>query len=158
MHISLRVLYLGGSERSSVQNFIQYQDLVFGVRRGHQSKILSSIRIWFFFSKVQLQTQIFLDFALRKLGEVSINPKFYIVLGFGHNSIPQKQDLFRWTYAYMYAYEDDISALLSKYTPHLRQIFFQLVNRIFGYSPDKMAPADSLPSKITKRSNQQRVY
>ncbi len=37
--------------------------------------------------------------ALRRLGQVSIDPKFYLVLGSGHNSIPQKWDLFRWMYA-----------------------------------------------------------
>ncbi len=50
------------------------------------------------------------SFALRRLREVSIDSKFYLVLGSGHNSIPQKWDLFRWMYTYVYT-----SALLFKY-------------------------------------------
>ncbi len=54
-----------------------------------------------FFSKVQLQNAYMSEsFALRRLGDVSIDPKFYLVLGSGHNSIPQKWDLFRWMYTY----------------------------------------------------------
>ncbi len=34
------------------------------------------------------------SFALRRLGEVSIDPKFYLVLGSGLNSIPQKWDIY----------------------------------------------------------------
>ncbi len=37
------------------------------------------------------------SFALRRLKGVSIDPKFYLVLGCGHNSIPQKWKLFRFT-------------------------------------------------------------
>ncbi len=34
------------------------------------------------------------SFALRRLEEISIDPKFYLVLGSGHNLIPPKWDLF----------------------------------------------------------------
>ncbi len=29
------------------------------------------------------------SFALKRLGEVSIDPKFYLVFGYSHNSVPQ---------------------------------------------------------------------
>ncbi len=38
--------------------------------------------------------------ALRRLGEVSIDPKFYLVLRSVYNSIPQKWDIFRRMYTY----------------------------------------------------------
>ncbi len=41
--------------------------------------------------------------ALGRLEEVSIDPKFYLILGSGHNSIAQNWDLFRWMYRYIYA-------------------------------------------------------
>ncbi len=45
------------------------------------------------------------NFGLRRLGEVLIDLKFYLVLGSGHNSIPQKWDLFRCMYTYTHVEE-----------------------------------------------------
>ncbi len=39
-------------------------------------------------------------FALRGLGEVSTYPKFYLISGFVHNSVPQRWDLFRFGYTF----------------------------------------------------------
>ncbi len=38
------------------------------------------------------------NLELRRLREVSIDPKFYLVLGSGHDSILQKWDRFKFTY------------------------------------------------------------
>ncbi len=55
-----------------------------------------------FFKSSTLNAYVSESFALRRLGEVSIDPRFYLVLGSGHNSVPQKWDLFRWMYTYVY--------------------------------------------------------
>ncbi len=52
----------------------------------------------FFFKSSTSNAYMFESFALSRLREVSVDPKFYLVLGSGHNSIPQKFDLFRWMY------------------------------------------------------------
>ncbi len=51
-----------------------------------------------FFKSSISNAYIYESFALRRLREVSIDRKFYLVLGSDHNSIPQKWDLFRWMY------------------------------------------------------------
>ncbi len=48
------------------------------------------------------------SYALRRLGKVSIDLKFYLVIGSGHNLIPQKWDLFRWMYTYMSGLESKL--------------------------------------------------
>ncbi len=50
-----------------------------------------------FFKSLTSNAYIFESFALRRLGEVSIRLKFYLLLGSGNNSIPHKWDLFRRT-------------------------------------------------------------
>ncbi len=55
-----------------------------------------------FFKSSTSNAYISKSFALRRLGEVSIDPKLYLVLGSGHNSIPQKWDLFRWMYTFSF--------------------------------------------------------
>ncbi len=49
-----------------------------------------------FFNSSTLNGYISESFALRRFGEVSIDPKFYLALESGCNSIPLKWDLFRW--------------------------------------------------------------
>ncbi len=51
-----------------------------------------------FFKSSTSKCYISESFVLRRLGKVSIDQKFYLVLGSGHNSIPQKWDLFRFKY------------------------------------------------------------
>ncbi len=51
-----------------------------------------------FFKSSTSNAYISESFAFRRFGQVSIDPKFYLVLRSGHNSIPQKWDLFRWMY------------------------------------------------------------
>ncbi len=53
-----------------------------------------------FFKNSTSKCYIFESFALLRLGEVSIDPKFYLVFGSGHNSVPQKWNFFRFTYTY----------------------------------------------------------
>ncbi len=50
------------------------------------------------------------NFALKRLGEVSIDPKFYLVLRSVHNSIPQKWDLFRWMYTFYFVLKEIFSS------------------------------------------------
>ncbi len=54
-----------------------------------------------FFKSSTLNAYTCESFALKKLGEISIDPKFYLVLRSSHNSIPQKCDLSRCTYTYV---------------------------------------------------------
>ncbi len=54
-----------------------------------------------FFKSSTSKAYISESFTIRRLGKISIDPKFYLVLGSGHNSIPQKLDLFRWMYTYI---------------------------------------------------------
>ncbi len=53
-----------------------------------------------FFKSSTSNAYISESFVLRRLGEVSIELKFYLVLGSDHDSILQKWDLFRWMYTY----------------------------------------------------------
>ncbi len=54
-----------------------------------------------FFKSSTSKCYISESFALWKLGEVSIDPNFYLILGSSHNSIPQKWDLLRFTYTFV---------------------------------------------------------
>ncbi len=84
-----------------VQNLWRYSDYLKMKVVFFHSKTLKPFFSKLYYSKVQLQNAIFLSFALRRLREVSIDPKFYLVLGSGHNSIPRKWDILKFTYTHI---------------------------------------------------------
>ncbi len=81
----LLFLFYGGAKFAGILALFEAESCLF-----FHSKTLEPVFSQLCFSKVQIQNTISQSFALRKLGEVSIDPKFYLALGSGHNSIPQK--------------------------------------------------------------------
>ncbi len=108
MNISRSV---GGTKRICIWNrdlktkitVFLYARMLLLVHRSVDSKTLKPFFLKLcYFKSITSKCCISESFALRRLKEVSIDPKLYLALGSSHNSIPQKWYVFRFTYIYAY--------------------------------------------------------
>ncbi len=88
-------LFYGGTKLAEIFTLFKDESVFFSLKN-FKAVFLETL----FFKSLTSKCYIYESFALRTLAEVSIYLKFYLVLGSGHNSVPQKWYLFRFMYTF----------------------------------------------------------